>query len=852
VYNKDILADALKKRLDALARTDRKWTPEVLHLLLELSDKPVTKSRIEDLDFLKEATPITGPKLRWKDLVAEDPLLREKSVWKNVDFGAESSDDGFEDSQSELSGLTDPTDNSSVDDGYTRKPQEYIVGDTSKDELQQLRKAQFWRKDPSVNGIKLETVKKSITELQAIREVLFMLSGNPTSLFHIDPESPEHVIPSKDYALKYASNEGLHNVLKDLASQGSAIMVLRFWLRQRQTTPLIQVLENSISERISKFDGELSRLQQKFVAVTGEVVVSLLSVQAELNKSIRPLYRLSHIIKRLGEESYAHGFRYLEMLYNETSTSQMSGEDEMYRYLGSIFFECLQVYLRPIRLWMEEGELGRGDKIFFVSEVADEIEPALLWQSRFKIRKTQAGILHAPDFLHTAAYKIFTTGKSLVVLKRLNRFSSLQTSRKTIEPILDFETVCNPSHLQLAPFPELFSMAFEKWVKSKHQSASSTLRKALYDSCGLQRSLAALSHIYFLEDGTVGAQFANSIFDKLDTLDSSWNDRFTLTELAQSTLGSLPCVLPDHLRTSVRPLPRKYQAVEKCRRSVKTLSIIELQYKLSWPIQIILKPTAIPSYQRVLTFLIQTRRSSHIISRQCIAEDSLNRTSSTDERALYYSTRTRLLWFTQTLYYYLTSVVIEPNYRRMREELRIADDVDTMISVHESYIKSTLDQALLGSKLGLIHKSILKILDQSIKLEDAQAANAALTQESEHQQREMMDLSIAALGIQTPQKPSKLARSFRESTRIRVEESSDEEELMVDLSLLSATYDEDEPETFVETLRKLRAEFDRLVRFVASGLKAIARASGGDESKSWDLFGEMLESGLEFGGTSWK
>ena len=89
MYNEDPLADALGERLDKLTALQVKWTPEILHLLLELSDQPVSKSKLERLHFLKQPEPDAGPILKWKDLVAEDPLLREKSVWRNVDFAAE-------------------------------------------------------------------------------------------------------------------------------------------------------------------------------------------------------------------------------------------------------------------------------------------------------------------------------------------------------------------------------------------------------------------------------------------------------------------------------------------------------------------------------------------------------------------------------------------------------------------------------------------------------------------------------------------------------------------------------------------------------------------------------------------
>ena len=45
----------------------------------------------------------------------------------------------------------------------------------------------------------------------------------------------------------------------------------------------------------------------------------------------------------------------------------------------------------------------------------------------------------------------------------------------------------------------------------------------------------------------------------------------------------------------------------------------------------------------------------------------------------------------------------------------------------------------------------------------------------------------------------------------------------------------------------MKVEFDRLARFVASGLKGVARAGSGEEARSWDTLGEMLDSGLGSG-----
>ncbi|PQE07054.1 spc97 spc98 family protein [Rutstroemia sp. NJR-2017a BBW] len=844
VYNEDALADALRERLRRLQMLKFKWQPEVLHLLLELSNKPVSNSRIGDLELIKVVEDRPDPPLKWKDLAAEGPLLREKSVWRNVNFAADSSDDDdvFGDTCSELSEATGTTGNSSVDDDYIRKPQDLIVDTLEEDTLQKLRKAQFWQKPPSVNGVQLKTVRKPVSELQASREVLSMLAGLSTSLFEMTDQGSVNIKPSKGYMLKHLTAEGYDSLMEAFARLGCSLQILRNWMKDIQKVPLLQVLQGSISQRLTDFDIKLSEIQASFVVPPKDVVVSLMSLRHAISSSMRPLGRLSELIKRLGEDRYAHAFRYLEFLYDETCTSQMAGDDELYFFMGNLFFECFQVYLRPIRSWMEEGELNATDNVFFVSELTGHAEPSSIWQSRFKLRRTTAGTLHAPSFLHTAAEKIFNTGKSVVVLKQLNQFDSIQFKKKP-EPKLDFESVCDTTRFSLAPFSELFDVAFEGWIRSKHHFTSNRLRRILFESCGLHKALNALAHVYFIADGISSSNFMSTVFDKLDTLDTSWNDRFPLTELAQSTIGSHPSIISERLRLRIRPLSQRSQDINRCRKSVKVLSIIEPIYHLSWPVQIVLTPSTIPSYQKIFTFLFQIRRSSHILSRERLVTDQQSITSTTEERSLYYSLRSRLLWFNTTLYYYLTSLVLAPRSETMHQNLQEVEDIDAMIQVHTLFVKRITDEALLGSKLELIHKTVLKILDLGIKLEDAQAANALASKAAMDQQQEMVDLSFASLGLPpTPRKRDTRVEKVRE-----MDSDDDDDVVDVDLSILSPGKGDVE-EVYVVKLKRMKAEFDRLVRFVGSGLRGVARASTGEEAKSWDVLGEMIEGGLEGGG----
>ena len=49
--------------------------------------------------------------------------------------------------------------------------------------------------------------------------------------------------------------------------------------------------------------------------------------------------------------------------------------------------------------------------------------------------------------------------------------------------------------------------------------------------------------------------------------------------------------------------------------------------------------------------------------------------------------------------------------------------------------------------------------------------------------------------------------------------------------------------SYVSELREMRKQFDQLCRFVASGLRGVARAGS---EPNWDMLADKLESGLGF------
>jgi gamma-tubulin complex component 5 len=235
----------------------------------------------------------------------------------------------------------------------------------------------------------------------------------------------------------------------------------------------------------------------------------------------------------------------------------------------------LQTYLKPIRRWMEFGELGLNDETFFVFENDSGSEASSLWHDRFVLRRGQENALRSPSFLQPAAQKIFNTGKRVVFLKELGVYG-VGRNMSEPEPRLDHKTVCGTSpEMPLSPFPELFQAAFQTWIGSKYSFASTVLREHLFSKCGLMTTLSDFKTLYLGANGSVFQDFADAIFERMNEGRKGWNDRFLLTELARSNFSLV--LSRTHVdKVVVRSVRSKSRA-----RSIKTLSNVYLEYAVS-------------------------------------------------------------------------------------------------------------------------------------------------------------------------------------------------------------------------------------------------------------------------------
>ena len=846
VIGREGLANALNARLEALNAHQTKWTPDILRFLLELSDQPAHKSKLSDLDLLYESETEYAPKLTWEEIAQEDGWLQDRATWRNIDYSPSSDDEAGDHDLPLVESDAESLGTASLVAGSCLLTAQGLVSGVVDGHLMLCRveESQSWRSAPPVRDGEGRAKKTPVSSLQVLRDVLFMLGGLETTLF--DSECR----PSLNYQLVGVSWETYRSLATSFSECGRKLAPIRAFVGTKQKMPLLQVFEDSLRKVLHAFDQTLASIHGRFVSIEKDTILSLMSVLDEIKLALAPLNSLSSIVEQLQVERNPHAFRYLELLFDAVGIAQLDGSLSTYELLGTIFFDCFQVYLKPIRLWMEEGRLLEADRTFFVSESAMKRPLAEVWKSQFNLLKTPEGTLHAPRFLRPSIDRIFTTGKSIVVLKHLKHHHLAKNRRDQDEPRMDFETVC-PEHLDFAPFSELFGSAFQGWIQSKHHTASATLRELLFNAYGLSEGLDALQRIYLMSDGARSDMFASSVFRHLDNLSASWKDRFTLQEIAQEAFS----VCVDGFRLSADIDTRRTAHSGAASRSSVRLSLpaVRLTYQLNWPVQMIVPAEAVQGYQTMFTFLLQVRRAISMLTHPILGF-SAGSDTAVDRPAAYHLLRTKLLWFCNIIMSYVTTLVLAPNIARLREELRKAPDVDDMISAHSSFIKRIISESCHGPKLQPIQECMLDVFDLAIQVEDVQ--NTEMTRLAEEEE-EVSRLSVISSPYKMTPKgkgrrsllvtPRKGSRHENDDDDGDDDDDDDDDDMdwRPAHAARKAGKSVARKKPHREMLRDMHAEFDRHLRFVAGGLRGVARASRDEAAPKWDLLAEMLEVGIQ-------
>lgn len=811
VVDRPELADGLRSRLSELEGHSNAWHPEILSLLLHLSNRPALLSKIDNLPKPVTTSSENDDPLSWSKLDADpqSAAFNDENIWEEVNFAAGSSDDDFSSITSEVSIPRDlPHLDSDPEPDYVISDDVFVPEDEG-DLIVSIEKAQFWKpenKAPVTRG--KEHASQIITELQLARETIFMLQGLPTSIFwRLD----EDVVMDRSFALKHSSSQSLSSLLQSFMDIGSHLDALRRFTKKPQMIPYMQTFCRGIEERFLEFDGKLSQAQVHYVCAGS--TVSLLQLLNDVRQYSCHLLLLSDLLSRLGKNSEAQPMRCLDLLYDLVCLREAVGDERS--TLSALFLSCFKTYTRSIKLWMETGHLDIRDDAFFVRRNPGNSDLKTIWHDWYTL-DDEIRAQTIPSFLETGIRKVFITGKSMVFLRHLNALPDISESSRNVDLMIDDSYSLNSSSFSL-PFSSLVESAFDRLVDASHSLSAGLLRKELDEQCGLWISLDALQHVYLGLDLSILGTIDAKIFELMDR-GRSWDDKFLLMETTRSAFSVMPAIDPSRL--IVRSAGSSIYGHQNSIRSVRILETISIDYILPWPVANIITQDAIVSYQRISTFLLQIRRSKYALVRQRVRNARRPRENDGDDK-LVHALHHNLLWFLDSLYSHLTYFVITTSTQSFRSALSNAEDVDAMISLNQAYMASLEDQCLLNENLSPIHDAIINLLDLSIHFADLQIVHAA--EDGLANQDDTINLEILRRNRTMDDDPDSDWESDEEN------DGMDHEQTLT-ISFRDSPYD--------QQMRNVKQQFDYLASFVADGLKGVARAHG---MPSWNILADRLE-----------
>ena len=721
ILNEDELSDALRDCRAELKDYQLRWLPDVLDLLLRLSDNPVKKNRIVEFETINNRS-TTPPPLKWADVEGDDPINRKDKLWTQPSYSDFSSD---EDDMLLSSSATSPASLKHASKSAVHKDEHSSLPKTSTVDVaaaESFRQATLF----------LDSAYESLlTEAQAVREILFLMQGLPTSLFQLHRGQ---MWRTRHLSLRHLSDAAFDAVCDTAISICGVRRRLRLWLDQQHDYSIEHVLEDELASTLTHFDNSMSEMHAQTIHALQEGgVISLLGTIEGIRTHARGIMCAGSFV---GSVRSDNPLAYLDSLFNLLSGFNAANDSESFATLVPPFRAMLGVYAQYLTDWVEHGQLSDDSDYFFVQRVPGETDKARLWHTWYMPKS--AGSSQLPQFMASLAELVLVAGKTRAFVSALAPRTALAGgSRPISESIADLaDIVLGSSKISLLPFAATFEAALNQYVSQHVKESSQILQDTLRKQCNFGQTLVTLSYLYLSESGHITDSIESGLFASLDRNLSTWNDRFLVSDSLEQALPFL-----DHDRIIVQSAPISSREIQSGRKSVKILETLAIDYILPWPIANIILPDSLASYRRVGLLLSQIRRAKYVLERRMFPQ--LRHTSRIGQ-AMFSTLHT----FVDIVYSHLTTCVIYPLTTRLHTDLTSANTVDEMIETHQTYVK-TLEHACLTAKnLKVLRDSIIALLDVCVGfgLSDLkEAATPEAMTKLKKRFRKHVDLLIAGL-----------------------------------------------------------------------------------------------------------
>lgn len=228
--------------------------------------------------------------------------------------------------------------------------------------------------------------------------------------------------------------------------------------------------------------------------------------------------------------------------------------------------------------------------------------------------------------------------------------------------------------------------------------ANAAIVKYLIYDCNILSHLRSLRSFFFLLNGEFAKSLTNSLYTRLYEISVPMElfKTSTLTNFLEQALNSSLSTTyenSERLSLSAIDIPSQLQV-----SNPEFLNCICLNYKISWPLNIIIDDRILKQYSNVFKFLLMVGRVLYVLQEDfhiLKVERKATISSQYHKLQLY---RHSMMQFITALHTYLTYSVLHESWTEFEKELANATTIDEIYLTHVSYMKKILSRCMLTSR----------------------------------------------------------------------------------------------------------------------------------------------------------
>ncbi|KAK6180241.1 hypothetical protein SNE40_012430 [Patella caerulea] len=232
----------------------------------------------------------------------------------------------------------------------------------------------------------------------------------------------------------------------------------------------------------------------------------------------------------------------------------------------------------------------------------------------------------------------------------------------------------------------------------------------------MENHFEGLRRYLFMEDGDFSQILSDTLFDKLATNplpQEMLNPVFLNGVLKKSLQSSMQSndKIADKLSFVLKFIPSSFQLT-----SHDTLDCLELQYKVDWPINIVLTDGCMSKYGLVFSFMMQLKRIVWVLKDVWyrLKRDSLVKKAGNSPQFRHFQLfRQEMQHFVKVMQGYIANQVIHVTWQEFQDALnKDVGDLDDLYKVHGQYLEKAIFRCLLNKKA----KPVMKIIQDIFSL----------------------------------------------------------------------------------------------------------------------------------------